>query len=163
MPMNTDTMQRTAVGGGSAGGPLALLLGLSGGVEKLEGTVGGNTNQTGPIRAIIDLYGPSELNIMAETSERFNRTHQFDIEQLAGASPLTYLTPDDPPLLILHGDQDHTAPVAQSELLHERYQQAGLTSELHLLEGAGHGGAVFSDEKCFQLIKTFLNRHLKNK
>ncbi len=151
---------RIAVGGGSAGGHLALLLGLSGGVEALEGTVGENTDQTGAIRAIIDLYGPSELSVMAETSDRFNRAHQFDTEQLAGASPLTYLTPDDPPVLILHGDQDPVVPVEQSHLLHERYQNAGLTSELHILEGAGHGGAVFSDQERYQIIQTFLERNL---
>ncbi len=151
---------RIAVGGGSAGGHLALLLGLSGGVENLEGTVGGNRNQTGLIRAILDLYGPSELNVMAETSERFKRVHRFDDKQLVSASPLTYLTPDDPPILILHGDQDRVVSVEQSLLLHERYQKAGLISELHILAGSGHGGPAFSDEKRFQIIQTFLEQHL---
>ncbi len=82
------------------------------------------------------------------------------MEQLVSASPLTYLTPDDPPILILHGDQDPTVPVEQSQLLHERYQAAGLESELHILQGAGHGGMVFSDEERYQLIKTFLDKHL---
>jgi len=48
----------------------------------------------------------------------------------------------------------------QNKLLHERYQDAGLTSELHILEGAGHGGVVFSDEERFQRIKAFLERNL---
>ncbi|MCK4564517.1 MAG: alpha/beta hydrolase fold domain-containing protein, partial [Verrucomicrobia bacterium] len=151
---------RIAVGGGSAGGHLALLLGLSGGIEELEGTVGGNLDQHSSASAIVDLYGPSELNVMAETQERFNRAHRFDPKQLTSASPLTYLSPDDPPVLILHGDSDKTVPVEQSQLLHERYQKAGLESELHIIEGAGHGGMVFSDDERHQLIKAFLDRHL---
>jgi len=97
---------------------------------------------------------------MAETQERFNRAHDFESGQLHSASPLVHLTPDDPPVLILHGDKDKTVPVSQSELLHERYQNTGLESELHILEGAGHGGMVFSDEERYQLIKAFLDRHL---
>ena len=151
---------RVAVGGGSAGGHLSLLLGMSSGVEELEGTVGGNTNQSTTVKAIIDLYGPSELTVMREKRERFKRSHEFGTEQLAHASPLTYLTPNDPPVLILHGDNDTTVPVEQSMLLHERYQDAGLTSKLHIIEGAGHGGSVFSDEERYKLIKAFLDQHL---
>jgi len=151
---------RVAVGGGSAGGHLSLLLGMSSGVEELEGTVGGNLDQSTKVKAIVDLYGPSELKVMAETQERFNRAHDFESGQLHSASPLVHLTPDDPPVLILHGDKDKTVPVSQSELLHERYQNTGLESELHILEGAGHGGMVFSDEERYQLIKAFLDRHL---
>ena len=151
---------RVAVGGGSAGGHLALLLGLSEGIEKLEGTVGGNTHQSSGVKAIVDLYGPSELTIMLEKSERFARSHSFIMEQLADASPLTYLTPGDPPVLILHGDNDKTVPVEQSHLLHKRYQNADLESELHIFEGVGHGGMVFSNENSYQLIKMFLDQHL---
>jgi len=151
---------RIAVGGGSAGGHLALLLGMSFGNTEMEGTVGGNTNQSTAVKAIIDLYGPSELTVMLEKNERLARSHGFIMEQLASASPLTYLSPNDPPVLILHGDSDKTVPVEQSQLLHERYQKAGLESELHIIEGAGHGGMVFSDEERYRLIKAFLDRHL---
>ncbi|VGO22262.1 alpha/beta hydrolase fold domain-containing protein [Pontiella sulfatireligans] len=152
--------ERVAVGGGSAGGHLSLLLGMSSGVQELEGTVGGNTNQSSTVKAIVDLYGPSDFSAFSKTSERFNKAHEFRQEQLTHASPLTYLSKDDPPVLILHGDQDKTVPVEQSKLLHERYQKAGLTSELHIIKGAGHGGMVFSDEERYQLIKAFLDQHL---
>lgn len=152
--------QRIAICGSSAGGHLALLLGMSSGVEHLEGTVGGNPEQAGPVRAIIDLYGPSDLPQMAGQSRRFNTAHTATDELLADASPLAYLSPDDPPVLIFHGDQDNTVPKEQSLVLNERYQRAGLESELHILPGAGHGGMVFSSEDTYQLIKTFLDKHL---
>jgi acetyl esterase/lipase len=154
--------ERVAVGGGSAGGHLALLLGMSSDIEELEGTVGGNPDQSSAVSAIVDLYGPSDLVEMAKTQERFNRAHDFETGQLASASPLVHLTPNDPPVLILHGDKDKTVPVEQSHLLDERYRKLGLESELHILEGAGHGGTVFSDEERYTLIKAFLDRHLRD-
>jgi hypothetical protein len=63
--------------------------------------------------------------------------------------------------LILHGDQDPIVPVAQSRLLHARYIQAGLDSELHILAGAGHGGRPFKDRQTHQWIKEFLQKHLR--
>ena len=151
---------RVAAGGGSAGGHLSLLLGMSSGVEALEGSVGGNTNQSSAVMAIVDLYGPSELEMMSRNSQRFSHEHDVRKEMLQEASPLTYLSADDPPVLILHGDADTTVPLNQSTLLHERYQNTGLKSELHVIEGAGHGGMAFSDEERYQLIRRFLDQHL---
>jgi acetyl esterase/lipase len=151
---------RVAVGGGSAGGHLSLLLGLSSGIKELEGSVGGNIKQAGPVRAIVDLYGPSELTEFAKNSKRFNGGGLMDAAMLKAASPLSYLTPDDPPVLIFHGDQDGTVPLGQSQLVDQRYKEAGLVSELHIIPGAGHGGPAFSDDERYQLIKAFLDKHL---
>ena len=150
---------RIGVGGGSAGGHLSLLLGMSNGVQELEGNVGGNLDQSSRVDAIVDLYGPSALNRFAEKSQRF--AHGKTAELIRTASPCTYLSADDPPLLILHGDIDKVVPVDQSEYLHQQYQQAGLKSSLHIIEGAGHGGPQFSDDTRQQLIKEFLDRYIK--
>lgn len=153
--------KRVAVGGGSAGGHLALLLGLSSGFQELEGTVGGNSDESSSVSAIVDFYGPSDLFVFSQTDARFNNAHEFLAEQLKHASPLTYLSSDDPPVLIFHGDKDKTVPVEQSKLVHERYQQIGLESHLNILEGAGHGGRAFSDEVRYQQVKAFLDQHLQ--
>jgi acetyl esterase/lipase len=150
---------RIGVGGGSAGGHLALLVGLSGDVEELEGDVGGNTEQSSRVHAVVDIFGPSALGLFAEQRERFR--HNKTPELLRSASPVTYLTADDPPLLIFHGDRDPVVPLGQSEHLHERYREAGLKSTLHVIEGAGHGGPEFSDAARFELVKEFLARHIK--
>lgn len=152
---------RIAVGGGSAGGHLALLLGLSSGVKELEGIVGGNLDQSSQAHAIVDLYGPSELKLFAEQSTRFgyNKTSEL----LKFASPLTYLDKNDPPVIIFYGDQDKVVPPSQNEVVHQRYQAAGLESSLHRIKGAGHGGPQFSDEERYKLVKEFLDRHLKKK
>lgn len=151
---------RIAACGSSAGGHLALLLGLSSGEDHLEGTVGGNIEYAGPVQAIVDLYGPADLLQMAEKSPRFNSSHSLTKEQIANASPLTYLDDNDPPILILQGDQDKTVPAEQSHILHKHCQSTGVPSELHILQGAGHGGPEFADESRYELIKAFLDRHL---
>ena len=152
--------RRVGVGGGSSGAHLALLLGLSGGVTSLEGEVGDHLSESSRVQAIVDLYGPSDLQAFAEVKPRFRRDTPEDIQR--SASPLRYLSQDDPPLLILHGDQDGVVPLDQSRLLHERYQQAGLISELHVLHGAGHGGRPFKDQASYELIKDFLTRYLRD-
>jgi len=150
---------RIGVGGGSAGGHLVLLLGLSSGVEALEGDVGGNLDQSSHVDAVVDLFGPSALGRFAQASKRFGQNKTAAL--LKSASPLTYLTKDDPPLLIFHGDKDPLVPLSQSEYLHKRYQEAGLESTLHVIKGAGHGGAPFNDATCYKQIKAFFDRHIK--
>ena len=150
---------RIGVGGGSAGGHLALLLGLSSGVQELEGDVGGNLDQSSQVDAIVDLFGPSALGLFAEESERFR--HNKTPELLKSASPVTYLSKNDPPVLIFHGDKDQVVPLSQSEHLHKRLQEAGLESSFHVIEGAGHGGLQFSDSARYELVKEFFARHIK--
>lgn len=150
---------RVGAGGGSAGGHLVLLLGLSAGVEELEGDVGGSLDQSSQVHAVVDLLGPSDLGLFAEKSERFR--HNKTPELLKSASPVTYITKDDPPLLIFHGDKDGHVPLGQSEHIHKRYQEAGLESSLYAVKGAGHGGPQFSDSTLYELVKQFLDRHIK--
>ena len=150
---------RIGVGGGSAGGHLVLLLGLSDGIEELEGDVGGNIDQSSKVDAVVDLFGPSALGLFAEKSERFRQNKTPEL--LKSASPVTYLSKDDPPLLIFHGDKDQLVPLGQSEHLHKRYQEAGLESSLHVIEGAKHGGPQFSDPTRYTLVKEFFDRHIK--
>ena len=56
---------------------------------------------------------------------------------MAGAS--THVSKDDPPLLILHGENDQTVMIDQSEILRDRYKEAGLSVKMHTKKGAGHG------------------------
>jgi dipeptidyl aminopeptidase/acylaminoacyl peptidase len=80
---------------------------------------------------------------------------------LKSASPVTYLSEGDPPLLILHGDRDKLVPLSQSRHIHERYRAMGLESSLHVVEGAGHGGPQFTDTTRYELVKEFFARHIK--
>ena len=54
------------------------------------------------------------------------------------ASPINHVTADDPPLLLVHGELDQTAPIIKSEQMYEAYQQVGLEVTLVRVSGAGH-------------------------
>jgi len=101
----------------------------------------------------------ADADRFAERSERFRRNKTAEL--LKSASPVTYLSKDDPPVLILHGDKDPLVPLSQGEYLHKRYQEMGLESSLHVIEGAGHGGPQFSDPARYALVKEFFDRHVK--
>lgn len=152
--------ERIAVAGGSAGAHLALLLGLSSGESVLEGIVGGNLGESSKVDAIIDLSGVSSIPDLIVSRPDFKKKKSDEL--IRSASPVEYLGKGDPPVLIVHGDSDQIVPVNQGQILHDRYQELGLDSTLHIIPGAGHGGKVFSDQKLYQLIKDFLKKHIGN-
>ena len=150
---------RIGVGGGSAGGHLVLLLGTSGGVKDLEGTVGGNKEQSSKVQAVLDLFGPSDMTLFSKRNKRFGEGKAADM--LKSVSPVTYISKDDPPLMIFQGDKDPLVPQQQSEHVHKLYQEAGLDSSLYIIKGATHGGPQFTDATRSALVKQFFDKHIK--
>ncbi|NND99542.1 MAG: prolyl oligopeptidase family serine peptidase, partial [Pirellulaceae bacterium] len=71
-------------------------------------------------------------------------------------NPITYIDKADPPFLIIHGTDDKTVPLNQSEALHKALQDAKVTSKLHVIEGAGHGGKQFAEPKIRSIQMDFL-------
>jgi dipeptidyl aminopeptidase/acylaminoacyl peptidase len=82
-----------------------------------------------------------------------------NVDKAARANPITYVTPDDPPFLIMHGDQDTTVPSSQSALLHDALKKAGVDVQLEIIPGAGHGFNVGLNTRVFD----FFERVLKGK
>ena len=131
---------RVGVWGHSAGGHLAALLGTSGGVPELEGT-GDNMQYSSQVQAVCDSAGPADLLAMTNLGPK--RT--FAIEGLLGgplekdkakaiaASPIHYVSKDDPPFLIVHGEGDRVVPVEQSQRLYEELRKAGVNATLKIL------------------------------
>ncbi len=58
------------------------------------------------------------------------------------ASPVSHITSDDPPTLLIHGDEDHVVPYDQSVNFAKKLSQAGLLSMLIRVPGAGHGPSL---------------------
>lgn len=164
--------ERFGAWGSSAGGHLVSLLGTSGGVSSFD--AGGNLDMSSRIQAVCDYYGPSDFRTMG-TVPGFERhstpdspesallggTPDTKPEAAAAASPVTYTTPDDPPFLIVHGDQDRTVPPDQSVRMDAALRAAGVKTELIILPGSGHGGPAFSSPDMTEKVASFFDCHLK--
>lgn len=165
--------KRIAVGGSSAGGHLVALLGTSSGVTELEGS-GGWTEESSSVQAVVDLYGPTDFKAFVTTKgfESHNRDGSPESKLLGGGevatnvegirkvNPITYVDKADPPFLIIHGADDKTVPVNQSTALHEALQTAGVSSDLHVIEEAGHGGPKFATPEIRSMRTDFVMKIL---
>jgi acetyl esterase/lipase len=162
---------RIAIAGSSSGGHLAALVGVSGGVKELEGTVGGYLNERSDVQAIVVYYGASNLmTILAQSTPFGLAMRRPALELLLGAlpesvpslaqmaSPVVHVGPGDPPLLLLHGDQDPQMPINQSHELQGAYEKAGLDVSLDVVHGAAHGGDLFFAPERIQRVVAFLHR-----
>jgi dipeptidyl aminopeptidase/acylaminoacyl peptidase len=86
---------------------------------------------------------------------------QENKQKVARANPITYVTRDDPPFLIMHGDRDNLVPIHQSELLTQALKRAGVEVTFVRVQGAGHGGPGFATPEVMQQVIDFFDRHLK--
>ena len=75
------------------------------------------------------------------------------------ASPLTYVSKDSAPFLIMHGDQDKLVPLGQSDVLAEALKKAGVEVKLVVIKGNGHGGPGFNSPENRKLIEDFFAKH----
>ena len=160
---------RIGVWGSSAGGHLVALLGTSGEVDELEGE-GGNLEQSSRVQAVCDFFGPTDFLSILEAGGDVGETDISPVTTLLGgpveenkekaaqASPVTHVSKDDPPFLIMHGDRDRVVPLEQSKVLHEALKKAGVESTFHVVEGAGHG---FGGAGIMKMVQAFFNKHLK--
>jgi len=165
---------RIGVWGFSAGGHLAALLGTSGGVKELEGT-GGDMSYSSRVQAVCVVSGVGDLlqlyrDATGPLGAEMNPTIKPSLEALIGgpieenktkamaASPITYVSKDDPPFLIIHGENDFTAPVSLSRSFFAALKAAGVDATLEVATGRGHG---VGGPKFDSLIRSFFNKHLK--
>lgn len=162
---------RFASWGPSAGGHLAAMLGTAGHVAELE--VGAHLDFSSRVQCVVDYFGPTDFLQMdtqrlpdgmihdaadSPESELVGGPIQEYPEKVARANPVTYVTADSPPFLIVHGDCDPLVPYGQSLLLVDALQKVGGDVTFYTVAGAGHGR--FTDPKVPELTAAFLAKHL---
>lgn len=157
---------KVAAAGFSAGGHLALLLGLA---DKVEGwDAGSNLKESSRVQCVVDFFGPTDLCLYNTEAIRdayllpvFGKEAKTDKTVFEKASPITYASKGAPPVLMFHGTFDVVVPVTHSEALHKKLQDAGATSELITLFAEGHGWNGKTFTKSVSQALTFLDTHLK--
>ncbi len=142
--------KRIGITSGSSGGHLSLMVGMTGddGDPDSADPVLRESSRT---QAIVAWFPPTDLINWGATDgykviesvrpgmfQRMFGTIEDLPAQLKSISPLYFTTPDDPPLLLIHGDSDTTVPLQQSEVLKEKYDAAGLTAKLIVEPDGGH-------------------------
>ena len=170
---------RIGAWGSSAGGHLVAFLGTAGDVREFDTET--NTEYSSRVQAVCDWYGPTDFLQMDKHSLKDSRlihdVANSPESQLVGgpiqekpyrslarkANPITYVTKDDPPFLIMHGDKDMSVPVHQSELLYDALKKVGVDATLYVVKGAGHGlrDGEESSEELFETVAEFFDKHLK--
>jgi acetyl esterase/lipase len=160
--------------GSSAGGHLAALTGTTNNDKELEGNIGANLTESSSIQVILDFYGPSNFMTILNQSTPHGLSVRVpalklllgkpveEVPELAKkASPVYQVDPSDPPMLIVHGDQDIQVPINQSLELMAAYKKNNLVVQFESISGAGHGGAAYDSKEMMETLKKFLDEILK--
>lgn len=158
-----------AAWGGSAGGHLVALLGT---LEPPK-----DESVSSRVQAVCDWYGPTDLltmppNVLSpgKTLEDLAKSNGAKLlggtvrdrpELAKQASAIYHVSNNDPPFLIMHGDQDPGVPLEQSQRFHQKLKEAGGSSKLHIVKGAGHGGKAFQTPEVRQVILQFFDQNLR--
>ena len=160
--------------GPSAGGHLVSMLGTAGHVAEFE--VGEHGDVSSRVQCVVDYFGPTDFLQMdaqrlpdgmvhdtpdSPESQLVGGPIQENKEKTARANPVTYVTKDAPPFLVVHGNQDPLVPYQQSVLLVNALLVAGADVKFYTVIGAGHGR--FTDPELPKLTQRFLDKHLKAK
>jgi acetyl esterase/lipase len=166
--------KRIGIAGSSAGGHMVALIGVSNGHKHLEGTVGQHLDQSSDVHAIVDYYGPTNfMTILKQSTPHGLSVRVPALKLLLGdrpevktelaklASPVTHVDANDPPLLLIHGDQDPQVPINQAHELHGLYKKHKLEVLFEVIHGGAHGGKQFHDAKRAQLVKSFIDKHVR--
>jgi acetyl esterase/lipase len=160
--------ERIGVMGGSAGGHLALFLGVTGGVAQFEGD-GPNREHSSRVQCVVSYYGPSDLTKSygrsVDAAEVLPLFLGGDVNQARAmhlkASPLYWVTPEAPPTLAIQGTKDRYVNYEQSVWIIDRLLAAGVPAELETIEGADHGFKGADAERAEKRMTGFFDRHLK--
>jgi len=154
--------KRLGVYGGSAGGHLSLILGTASdeGKPNARDAVERTSDR---VASVVAYYPPTDLrSLVPEPPNRNDRfpALNFNPEKASDFSPILHVTSDDPPTLLIHGDQDRLVPLSNSQKMIEALKAKKVPAKLIVMEGSGHGFRGESRERASNAMVAWFETHL---
>lgn len=167
--------ERIGVVGGSSGGHLALMLGLMDGTGLADDGDAVN-RESAKVQCVLARAAPADLAGMARGSGTIasflgmpapaeGAKATVETRVYREASPLTYVSADDPPVLLMHGDRDEAVPIAKSEKTEAALRGAGVPVRFLRIPGGNHGPTFGNPpgapDYMGEMVR-WLDQHLRN-
>lgn len=159
--------ERIGAMGESAGAYLAAMAGL---VNDKQYDVGCYLEQSSKVYAVCAWYPPTDISKFPYKSElqaqasfeslMFGKNVFTHKDEAVKISPVSCVTKDAPPFLMIHGSKDNTVPFSQSELLYDKLTESGCYAQLIELKGADHADINFYQDIVWENIINFFKERL---
>ncbi len=170
---NLDT-SFVGITGFSSGGHLSAMAGVTNDMKTrtsgditidVEGNIGGNLDQSSSVDAVVDWFGPVDMARMenCETVKGADSPEAVLMgiapadspDMVALISPITYISENTVPMLVIHGTSDSVVPFCQGENFSEELKKAGKLVKFIPVEGGEHGPVTFNEETFKEMVEFF--------
>lgn len=143
---------RIGVTGGSAGGHLSAWVALHDDAAQPD-SKDPVERQSSRVTCAVSFAGPTDWSLLSTINHRHPAYRQLigyqpgtpatDLAEnlIKDVSPISFVTPDDPPVMQVHGDKDDIVPLEHASNLHRKLKAAEVTSELVVIPGGNHSVA----------------------
>jgi acetyl esterase/lipase len=159
--------KRIGAVGFSAGAHLSMLLGTMGSEDGFEGD-GGWPDQSSQVQAVVSFFGPTDLAADDIPERSIPLVNTFiggpkseKLKAFQDASPITYVSPGDAPMLLLQGTDDPLVPHSQAIKMVNAMTRADVPGRVELLIDAGHGWGGEELKRTIDVMHQFIRRHLR--
>lgn len=144
--------KRIGVTGGSAGGHLSLWVAVHDDAADAD-SKDPVESQSSRVACAVSFAGPTDWSLLGEIKhghpayrqllgyEAGTPADRMDAKAIKDVSPISFVSPDDPPIMLVHGDKDNIVPLKHASKMYERLKNVGVKTELVIVEGARHGVA----------------------
>jgi acetyl esterase/lipase len=152
--------------GGSSGGHLVSMLGVLNDESSIEDDTPINRTSS-KVQCVIARAAPTDF-LKKTLGESFlnikynDKPSSIEYKKAEMASPIHHVSADDPPFLLIHGDEDPVVPYYLSENMHHKLQSLNIDSDLITIKGGVHGPGVLNTPGVQEKMVQWMEKHLKN-